>query len=201
MTDAISEFWHVFQRRAQDLSAAKSADSPVYDALLQRLQAIDSGLYLEFSVHPGAKELIITADGKRSLFRVARAIVEAAPSVEGWTIRALKPKLGFPKKVRWNNIELRVADIMFDPLAQEGSENLGIRILIPDIMESETEDAHNAILRAIDHGLGEEEFAESVQYTEVCPLPAGAEPDEFIPLTQLEAFIRWRESKRREASG
>jgi hypothetical protein len=187
-----ADFWRLFEERAGELAAAASADAPVHDALLARLHAIDPGLYLEFS----AGELIVTADGDRALFPLARAVVEAAPAVEGWTIRALKPKLGFPEEVRWYDLRLRTADLVFDPLTREGSSDLGLLILVPGIGEDEVEDAHSAILRALDHALGEEGFAESVQHVEVRPLPEATPPDEFIPLAKLEDFLRWRAARR-----
>jgi hypothetical protein len=60
--------------------------------------------------------------------------------------------------------------------------------------------AHNAVLRALDHALGEEGFAASVQFTEVAPLPANGSPDDYIPLRDLERFIEWR-ARRREGAG
>jgi hypothetical protein len=194
---AVSDFWQLFRQRAAELAVARSADVPVYDVLLDQLQKVDRGLYFEFSADPGACELIITAEGNRSLFPLVRAIVAAAPTVHGWTMHALKPKLGFPETTGWENLHLRTADIVFDPLECEGSDDLGLRIFIRGIDEKDIEDAHNAVLRTLDHGLGEEKFAETVHYTEVRPLPADAATDDFIPLVELEEFILWREGKRR----
>ena len=52
------------------------------------------------------------------------------------------------------------------------------------------------MLRALDHGLGEEKFADAVQFTEVRPLPPGAAATDYIPLRNLEKFIEWRDSRR-----
>src|SRR5437870_2302616 len=89
---AAEEFWRLFALRAAELGRAESADEPVYGELLERLQRVDSGLYFEFSTGAPPHELIITADGKRSLFPLARQVVAVAPPVEGWSVRALKPK-------------------------------------------------------------------------------------------------------------
>jgi hypothetical protein len=198
MTNAIAQFWTSFARRAAELAAAGSADSPVYDELLDELQAIDGGLYIEFSA--SARELVITAEGERALFPLVHEIVAAAPSVPGWTVRALKPKLGFPEKVRWNELELAIDAMVFDPLEAAGSDELGLRILIPGIDEEDLEDAHNAVLRAIDHGLGERKFAEAVAHTEVAPLAPDQDPADFIPLRALERYVDWRERRRTTAN-
>jgi len=55
---------------------------------------------------------------------------------------------------------------------------------------------NNALLRALDHILGEEKFAESFQYVEVLPLPENAAREHFISLSELDAFIRWRQGRR-----
>jgi hypothetical protein len=188
----IAAFWKLFQQYAGELASYKSADNPVYLALLDQLHKIDPELYLEFCSNPGACELVITADGDRSLFPIARAVVSAAPVTMGWTIRALKPQIGCPEMVNWDDVTLRFADVVFYPLEADGSNELGLRIYVPGIAEKDLDIAHNALLRALDHILGEERFAEEVRYTEVLPLPANAESKQFIALAELDKFIRWR---------
>jgi hypothetical protein len=194
--DAITAFWSLFRKLAAELAAAGSADSPVYDELLAQLQKIDSGLYMEFCADSQPRELIVTAEGNRGLFPIARTIVALAPPISGWKILALKPKVGFPKTTRWQGFTLRISDVVFDPLERDGAD-LGLRVYVPGIVEGDVEDAHNAILRALDHGLGEERFAETVQFTEVRPLPVDATVTDYIPLLDIEKFIEWRESRRK----
>lgn len=191
----ITMFWNLFRQRAADLAACKYADSPAFGELLDQLHRVDPELYLEVCVEPGDCELIVTADGNRSLFSLARAVVAAAPVINGWTIQALKPQVGCPETTQWEDLTLRLADIVFDPLEREGSSELGLRIFVPGIEEKDIDSAHNALLRALDHILGEEKFAEAVQYTEVLPLPANAAIEQFIPLSDLDDFIRWRQDK------
>jgi hypothetical protein len=88
--------------------------------------------------------------------------------------------------------------VVFDPLERDGSD-LGLRIFVPGIEGKDVEDAHNAVLRALDHGLGEEKFADKVQFTEVRTLPPDAAATDYIPLRDLEKFIEWRDSRRRGA--
>ena len=199
-SSAIPDFWRLFRQRAADLADTESADTAVYDQLLEGLHRIHPELFLEVSVEPGACELIVTTEGNRSLFPLARSIVADAPQVEGWTIQALKPQLGFPESVGWGQVQVSVADVVFDPL-QDASGALGLRMFVPGIDESEVTDAHNALLRALDHGLGEEVFAEKIVFTEVQPLPNDRPADDFIPLVELGAFIKWREGQRARGAG
>lgn len=189
----VAEFWQSFKSNSRRLEQARSADSAAYDELLEALQKIDDGLFFEFAVSPGDCELIVTAEGKRNLFSLVEQIVAAAPTVKGWKIFALKPKLGFPEFVQWEGYQVAISEVVFDPLENE-SDELGLRLLVPDMADEDTDSAHNALLRAIDHGLGERQFAEAVAYTEVAALEDGA--NEFIPLADLENFIQWRKKRR-----
>lgn len=198
---SIAGFWRMFRKHASDLASADGPHDQVYDRLLAKLQEIAPGLYLEFSAEPRECELIITADGDRSLFPLVHTIVSEAPYIPGWKIIALKPKLGFPVTSQWEDVTIRIADVVFDPLERKGSNDLGLRIYVPGLRPEYAQDAHNAILRAVDHGLGERGFAEAVQYTEVLSLPAGASKDDFIPLVKLEQYIQWRKKKMKEKPG
>jgi hypothetical protein len=196
MTVGFGAFWALFRERAAALSAAESADNPLYDELLAELQRAAPGLFLDFSTGAEGCELIVTADGDRELFPAARAAVSDAPTIAGWKIRALKPQSGFPETVTWDGVSLPLTQVVFDPLERPDSPDLGIRILVPDLQPAVHEAAHNAILRALDHGLGEEAFAEAVRFTELRSLPAGASLDDFIPLVELPAFVRWRAERK-----
>jgi hypothetical protein len=195
-SSAIAEFWKVFEACEARLALAESAVDSAYEVLLAKLHEIDSGLYLEFCSDPTESELIVTADGDRSLFPLVREIVAAAPTLRGWTIRALKPKLGFPTTVSWDDLTIRIEEVVFAPLENEGTEDFGLRLFVPGIRPADTDNAHSAMLRALDHGLGEEKLAQAVHFTEVRPLPEEAEPADFIPLVELETFLEWRETSR-----
>lgn len=189
----ISKFWDSFKLHAARLAQARSADSPVYDELLEELHEIHDGLFIEFATNPGDCELIITAEGKKALFPLVEEIVAAAPVVKGWKVFALKPKLGFPEFIQWEGYQLSIDEVVFDPLEGE-SDELGLLLLVPGLADEDADSAHSALLRALDHGLGEREFAEAVAYTEICALEEPA--DEFISLTDLESFIEWRKKQR-----
>jgi hypothetical protein len=189
---AVKGFWSEFQKNADALLRSHTANTDVYDHLLEQLQKIDDGLFLTFSAEPGNAELILTAEGDAELFDLVESIVQDAPDIPGWKIFALKPKLGFPETARWDDYEVRIEDVLFEPLQSEGGE-LGLLLLIPGLTPEQQDDAHNALLRAIDHGLGERKFAEAISHTEVAALEGPA--DEFIPLVDLEKFIEWRQRK------
>ena len=190
------DFWSAFRQCARRLARAESADEAVYDELLDKLQEIEPGLFIEFSGSEAGCELIITADGDRELFPVARAAVAQAPRVDGWTILALRPRLGMPSTAVWEGVEVDLDEVVFEPLGTADS-SLGLRLWVPGLDPADAAAAHNALLRALDHTLGEARFAEGVDGgMEVLAMPADFDAAAQIPLRDLEAFMDWRERRR-----
>lgn len=172
--DAIDSFWSAFQ-----------AGAAAPERLREALHAVDPGLSLEIA--PG--ELVISAEGHRDLFPLVERIVARAAPPPGWRISALKPKTGFPTEASCDSFRVRTDEAAFIPLENAQGE-LGLRLLLPGLRAQDARDAHRALLRAIDRGLGERRFAEAVAHTEVAPMPPSR--DECIPLIELEAYIDWR---------
>lgn len=195
-SDAISRFWHVFKARAPELARIDTANDPVYLSLLEKLQEINSGLYFEFCSNAKPSELNISADGNEALFPLVESIVAAAPAIPGWKVFALKPKIGFPVTTQWEDFTLKIADVVFDPLEQEGSDKLRLRIYVPGLAPRDVHSAHCAVIQAMDHGLGERQFAECIEGEDVAPLPQGESPETYIPLVELDRYIQWRKAKR-----
>src|SRR5262249_44452383 len=106
---AISEFWRAFESHEDALSKVSSADHPVYDLILDRLQQVHPELYFEFSSEPRNCVIIITAEGDSSLFPLVESIVASAPKIAGWSVVPLKPKLGFPVAATWEGFTVAIA--------------------------------------------------------------------------------------------
>jgi hypothetical protein len=193
----IAAFWRLFSDLAPRLARAADANDPGYDRLLDGLHQLDAGLYFELAGEPGGCELIITAEGERELFPLARQIVAQAPPIPGWTIQALKPKLGFPLTGQWGAVTVKAEDVFFEPL-ENAAGQLGLGLLVAGITDDDVDDAHNAVLRMLDHGLGEEGLAETIAGTKLAPLPAEAAREDLIALTDLPAFLDWRHRNARE---
>ena len=192
---AIAKFWQVFQQHSDELACVSSAEDPVYDVILVQLQKVQPKLFFEFSSEAGNSELIITADGDASLFALVDLIVQSAPEIPGWRVIPLKPKLGFPIQTTWNGFTVTISDVVFEPMERKDSNELGLCMFLHNLSPDDIDDAHNALLRALDHGLGERNFAESVQHTEVHPLTDGRSSADYIPLSKLEEYINWRRKR------
>lgn len=194
---AIQDFWTTFGQRADALAQLESAEDPVYDEILAKLHAINGALFFEFSAQGRKAELIITAEGDRSLFGLVDDIVAAAPKVKGWSFTALKPKVGFARSITWEGHVVDCGSVLFEPLEDEKSGDFGIRMLIPDLPDDKHDSAHNGLLRVLDHALGERRFADEIKFTQVTALDGDA--DHYIPLSAIDRFIDWRKQKKQAA--
>lgn len=192
MQQAIREFWDYFLLRKADMERFKNVNDPVYDDVLRVLQRIHSGLWFEFCATPGENELVISADGKKELFPLVEEVVQAAPETDDWEIVALKPKRGFPITTEWKGSIVKIGDVLVVPVFKQTGE-MGLKMYVPMLDASNSEDLHNALLRALDVGLGERRFAEAIEATWVHPL-ADAPPRAF-PLPDLDDYLERRTMK------
>jgi hypothetical protein len=189
VSDPIDDFWRCFLENRAEFAAAQGIDDPVCDVILDALQRVNPGLWFEFCTTPGTHEFIISAEGKRALFPLVEDVVARAPAMEEWKIFALKPKLGFPVWNIWEGHEVTIADVVFLPVFHRESGKLGLQLFVDGLNEDNEDDAHNALLRAIDHGLGERRFAEQVNSTWVHPLSELPEGRQALPLVELESYL------------
>jgi hypothetical protein len=196
VSDSINEFWRCFLDHRAEFAKAGSIDDPVCDVILDALQRVNPGLWFEFCTNPGVHEFIVSAEGKRALFPLVEEIVAKAPEMEEWKIFALKPKLGFPVWNIWEGHEVAIADVVFLPVFHQETRELGLQLFVDGLNEDNKDDAHNALLRAIDHGLGERRFADEVRATWVHPLSELPEGRLAVPLVELEAYLDGLESDR-----
>ncbi|MAS94453.1 MAG: hypothetical protein CMO55_14735 [Verrucomicrobiales bacterium] len=192
MKDAIAKFWREFEILTPKLEDLRTADDPVYDEMLAALQKVDSDLYFEFCSSPGSNEFIVTADGQKKLFPLVEMIVEEAPDMDDWEFFALKPKRGFPVTTRWEQVVVAIEDVSVVPVFRETGE-MGLWLYVQGLCEANEGDIHNALLRALDVGLGERRFAEMVVATWVHP--ASEAPESAFPLSELDEYIDRMESK------
>lgn len=195
MDSSITAFWQYFLDHLSDLEAMDSADDPAYGDLLEALQRIDRGLYIQFCSNPGMNELIVTAEGKTGLFPLVERIVSLAPAVANWEFFALKPKIGFPKLARWNNVNVAIGETIACPVFERSTGNLGLQFYLPGVTPANKEEIHLALLQATDSGLGERRFATSIHFSEVHPVEDLPEGVTSFPLTELDRYLNWREER------
>lgn len=190
MRESIAKFWCTFTEHQSALEQLISTKDPVYDLVLKALHKLDTGLFFEFCMSPGMNEFIVNADGTKELFPLVEEIVRGAPEINGWKFFALKPKRGFPLTTSFDQHDVALKDVLVQPVFSPSGE-LGLHLYLPDIHKENTDDAHNALLRALDAGLGEKRFAESVSATWGYPISEA--PESAFSLVELDDYITYRE--------
>jgi hypothetical protein len=187
----IKIFWQAFSDHRHEFETLDSADDPTYLLLLEHLEALSPDLYFEFLSSSGANEFIITADGERSLFPLVEEIVAAAPASPDWTFFALKPEFGFPESTEWEGANIQISEVRCQLVDCPDTKELGLRLAVPRFDRRNEDSLHNALLRAIDHGVGERRFAETIEFTELTD--SSAVKGETFPLADLAEHLPDRE--------
>lgn len=152
--------------------------------------------FLLGTTEEGKHQLVITADGDSDYFPQVYALVEAAPHIPEWNIRALKPALGF-------GFVLELYGLVFDPfcmwfmplVSRDQNPGIGLRIGFNDYLASREQNYLGGTLVLLDHALGEEQMAKAIQYVEVGSLPENPAENGYIPLTELPMFVDFVQSK------
>jgi hypothetical protein len=193
-----AEFWSWLV--AHEARIRRDRSEAVLDEILAALHRYDPDLYFKIGGHPGGLvELVITAEGDRDHFDAVRALVAAAPAVEGWEFIAFSPAQGFHFVTEWDAARIDTRRAWFLPLvASSRPYQLGLRIAVADYDPADEQDWINAAHVVLDTALGELVAAERVQHVEVVALPPPSSSpsgrDDFRPLEELIAYLASRAS-------
>jgi hypothetical protein len=188
-------FWRPFQARAGTFAAKLTScvggfqEGDVVEEIAALLAAFDKRLLPILEIDPSGKiELVITANGNRGAFPIARRLVRSAPALESWRFVALKPRIAvdmresitLPSGQAVSLEEIRVAMVP----SRRGVE---IALLMPidagDLLAAQScrPLARDIILELI----GEEDLATSVIDVEVFPLSVVQPKSLTLPLGEL----------------
>lgn len=196
MNEDLAAFWQWFSGEQQRLHIM-AAESPgnLVDEVNSELGTLGLPLSCEVGVGPEEPiELIFSADGARTNFSLARALVKLAPSSDSWAFIPLKPPRGFDFKTDYEGLEIDPRDLWFLPLdVNDHPDLLGIRIGIPGLEGTEDPDMLlDACWMVLDTALGEESATVDLAHVDCTELPANPTSSGFMVLTELPEFIRWR---------
>jgi hypothetical protein len=191
-------FWTWFiknERRYRNLEMPENEQ--LFEELLFALQDYSTGLWFEIGAHPdGLLELVISAEGDARYFPDVRALISAAPTLEGWEFTAFKQPQGFELTTEYEGVTIVPSESWFLPLvSREDPQALGLRIAVPDFNELLEETFVSACFIVLDTGLGELQVAEHIRHVEVCGVPTSPESRGFFKLNELGSFLKWRESR------
>lgn len=130
------------------------------------------------------QEVVFTADGDATRFDAVKALVAAAPALDGWSFVALKPPMGFDFTLEADGVELDGSALRFEPLM--GPDGLGLRLYLPETVAKE-DDVEQLIRLLLQTGVGEENAA-GIVHVEAAPL-SSPEAREAIALPELANYL------------
>ena len=185
------EFWFWLQENQAQFDSLVETSDAFWDTALEKLKAIDEGLWFELSKPDGReREMIITAEGDEELFPLVDAMVACAPTVRGWKFIPLKPPGGFHFKTTYEGIPLDPKKMWFQPLEIKTSlRPFRIRIGVPNYKSRQKRPIENGVLVILDTALGERAVARDIECREICPLPEHPEAKGYFPLQDLPRHI------------
>ena len=194
-------FWRPFLARAATFATKLSdradgfREGDVIEEITELLADFDKRLAPIIEVEPGGRiEFVVTANGNRGAFAIARRLVRSAPALANWRFIALKPRnavdmrqsITLPSGESAKLEEFRVAMV---------SSRRGVEIAL--LMPIDAQDPQAAVncrpvaREIILELIGEEDLATSVTDIEVFPLSVLQPGSQTIPLAQfLEEFDR-----------
>ncbi len=187
--DAYANFTKQYNNDLEQINAA-------LNKMIDQLQKVSEGLFVEIGGGEAPWELIITPQGAKDFFADAFAVVQEAPDYPDWKILATKPAYGTDFSFRMGDVEISPDTVRFIPLEMEDRpDDIAIRLFHSDYQEGK---AGNAVVmgiyQALDSLLGEVSTTFDIDYLEFSSAPEeGINP---LPLSELAGYIRWKKKER-----
>jgi len=189
---AIEAFWNWF------IANREEEPSLLISSVNERLKLVSFGLSAELSVQSSPKELIVTPQGVKKFFADAYALVENAPTIDGWSIVATKESLDEGYYFKMGDVEINLDEVTFMPLlSEEHPDDIAIRLYHKEYV-AEKGEKQNAVVTGLyillDTLLGEESTTFDFQYIDFDDMPHPKEQD--YQLHQLASFVAHKKSQR-----
>jgi hypothetical protein len=112
-SDSTAAFWRFVQSNADALKRCRKADEPVAQKLEQALHRVNPDLTFDLGVGMKPFELVISADGDKSLFPAVRRLVKAAPDLPGIKVVAFRPRGAARLELQISGVSLSAQDLCF----------------------------------------------------------------------------------------
>jgi hypothetical protein len=185
------EFYKVVKKGNSDKIAAN-----FFDKIAPKLDELKQGIwYLTGMLDNNTADLILTADGEVQNFYVIEELISAAPKLNNWKFRALKPEHEI------KNVGINMAGFSFTSEniffyandLKDCPDEIDITIIHDDYNEENKTEIINGCYLFLDHYLGELNsltIIDNINFKE-----KGEVEKELIPIEKLKSFIIWREKE------
>ncbi len=188
-----ADFWAWFEDNEAMLAelAIKLDDmtmdelEPVLDELALEIHDVDDRLFAELGVaENGSPVLLITAEGDREALLAARDLVEIAPELKNWEIKALREREELSDQMALpGGGEIDIREAVFVLEVHQGKAEIAIGLDEWD--DERAEDYSLAAENLVETALGEADYSAGVSGVMALPLKDLAEEADPWPLKAL----------------
>ena len=191
-TGTPSQFWSWFAASEVALADAVVGEEPMdpMNAINEKLKLFSSGMVAEVAINrePGAMHtLVISADGRATLFPSVRALVAEAPSLTRFKALAFRPRRSGDSELNINGKTFAMADFFYRELGRSEGK-LDVEVLVKGLTPATTEGATQAISLMLDGALGEFDAEAKLGEIRIAVLPAEL-PVNAKPLNEIAKAV------------
>ncbi|MGE4574981.1 MULTISPECIES: hypothetical protein [Parachlamydia] len=182
---SIKNFWEWFSNNAEDYFYFEKNQDVLFSNLHASLSKVHPDLVFEFSqvLEDGTKELVISADGIKSLFPIVVNLVSQAPFFKKWTIIAFRQPRNFTQII-YQNVKINLSDAFFKYEKMDGKIHLELYLR----NFSDSEEWQTATFILLDHLLGEFYTEMTLGHIEIKRLDE-KNMDELLPIKDLVEIV------------
>jgi hypothetical protein len=195
-----SDFWRWFQQNEKAFFKVvknhRDIEKDFFDKLSPKLNALKEGFfYLTGMLDENTVELILTVDGTIKNIVFVEELVSAAPSISGWTFRALKPSLEI------KNVSIDMAGYSFssDTLSfypnelKDYPDEIDITIVHKNYNEKDASAITNGTYIFLDNFIGELNSVTTIDNLTV--IGKEQAKNDLIQIDKLKSFLNWRQKE------
>lgn len=156
--------------------------------IIAELAKVDTGLGFVFGCHEDVvDEFCLKTQGHKDHVPAVLAMVEWAPTINGFRIRAFAPRMASPDaRIRSGTVEIGARDLTFLAYRLPDSK-LGISIHVPGLSDDNRQAMETVALLLLDHVAGEYDALVTIDAIWVEPIPDVT--SELRPFHTLGAFL------------
>jgi len=197
-------FWRGFAEHTGDFEAVfrQESDFDLVEWMQTHLGSVDPGIMWEFGPATSGKghRLVATTEGKHELRPMVDALIERAPTLEGWEFHAYR--LGDPPELALQGVQARSGIDLSDAKVSVGfgaDRTIALRVCTPQMTWGRNDALWSAGLVAVESLVGEETLDRWIGAVEVAPMPKppkswgfgkeAAVDDTLVPLGELRSRV------------
>lgn len=180
------EFWNWFSKNSEQYFHFEDNQNKLFNELGIKLAEVDKGLTFEFSpiFNNAERELVISADGIKSVFPAVVKLVNAAPHIDKWKIVAFRQPHLENSQISIKSAKIDFKDVYFK--YEKDGNKLGLELHIKGYKDNDDWVAASFLI--LDTILGEYDTEMNVSWIERKKLN-NAEIKHLLPITDLPKIM------------